>query len=224
MTDHHEHHSTAAASHGHYLPAAGHNLLLPGYDLFTRLLGIRRVHDRLIDQAGLADGQRVLEIGCGPGDLSIRAQRRHPGVQVTGSDPDPLALAKAKRKALGMNGIRFEQGFVQSLPYPDGTFDRVLSSLMLHHVDNDAKAAAASEILRVLRPGGRLHLVDVGGAMHTTDGWATRMVLRNPHLVENVGEAIPDLFRAAGFDCTEVAGQRHWLAGRLSYIRAIRPA
>lgn len=59
-----------------------------------------------------------------------------------------------------MTGIRFEHGYAQRLPYSDGEFDRVLSSMMLHHLDADSKAAAAAEVFRVLRPGGRLHVVD----------------------------------------------------------------
>jgi ubiquinone/menaquinone biosynthesis C-methylase UbiE len=70
-----------------YLPAAGHDALLPGYDLLTRLFGFNRVHEKLIGQAELADNHRVLEIGCGTGNLTIRAKRAHPSASVIGSDP-----------------------------------------------------------------------------------------------------------------------------------------
>ena len=120
----------------------------------------------LIGQAELADGHRVLEIGCGTGNLTIRAKACSSlGIEVIGSDPDPLALDRAQRKARRLSGIRFERGYAQRLPYADGEFDRVLSSMMLHHLDSDAKTAAAAEVFRVLRPGGRLHLVDMGGDM-----------------------------------------------------------
>ena len=75
-----------------YLPAAGHDALLPGYDLLTRFLGFNRVYQKLIAQAELSDGQRVLEIGCGTGNLTMRAKRDHPGVEFVGCDPDPRAL------------------------------------------------------------------------------------------------------------------------------------
>jgi ubiquinone/menaquinone biosynthesis C-methylase UbiE len=207
-----------------YLPGAGHDALLPGYDLLTRLFGFNRVHEKLIGQAELADGQRVLEIGCGTGNLTIRANRAHPGASMIGSDPDPLALRRARRKAAGLSGIRFERGYAQRLPYADGEFDRVLSSMMLHHLDEDAKTAAASEVFRVLRPGGRLHLVDMGGDMTPHDGLAARLVRRSPHAAGNLGDAIPRLLRTAGFDCTEVATRRHRFVGRLTYYRATRPA
>jgi ubiquinone/menaquinone biosynthesis C-methylase UbiE len=206
-----------------YLPAAGHDAFLPGYDLLTRLFGLHRVHQRLIDQAELADDQRVLEIGCGTGNLTVRAKLAHPAAEVIGSDPDPLALKRAERKVKRLTGIRFEQGYAQRLPYADGEFDRVLSSMMLHHLHSDAKTAAADEIFRVLRPGGRLHLVDMGGNMTPDDGLAARLVRHSPHATGNLGDAIPELLRSAGFDCTELATERHRFVGRLTYYRAERP-
>jgi ubiquinone/menaquinone biosynthesis C-methylase UbiE len=207
-----------------YLPAAGHDALLPGYDLLTRLMGFNRVHKNLIAQAELADALRVLEIGCGTGKLSIRAKRTHPAISVIGCDPDPRALSRARRKARRLTGIRFEHGYAQRLPYPDVEFDRVLSSMMLHHLDEEAKPAAAAEIFRVLRPGGRLHLVDMGGNMTAHDGLAARLVMRSRHAAGNLGDAIPRLLEAAGFDRTEVATERHRFVGRLTYYRATRPA
>ena len=206
------------------MPAAGQDAFLPGYDLLTRLFGFSRVHERLIDQAELADGQRVLEIGCGTGNLTVRAKKTHPSIDVVGSDPDPLALKRAQRKARRLTGIRFECGYAQRLPYTDGEFDRVLSSMMLHHLDSDAKTVAAAEVFRVLRPGGRLHLVDMGGNMTADDGLSARLALRGSHVAGNLGDAIPRVLRAAGFDCTEVATHRNRGVGRLTYYRATRPA
>ena len=76
-------------------------------------------------------GGPVLEIGCGTGNLTILAKKTHPLIDVIGSDPDPLALKRARRKARRLGAIRFERGYAQRLPYADGEFDRVLSSMML---------------------------------------------------------------------------------------------
>jgi ubiquinone/menaquinone biosynthesis C-methylase UbiE len=206
-----------------YIPAAGHDVFLPGYDLLTRLSGFGRVHDRLIGQAELADDYRVLEIGCGTGNLTIRAKRAHPSIEMIGSDPDPLALRRAQRKAARLSGIRFERGYAQRLPYSDGEFDRVLSSMMLHHLDSDAKTAAAAEVFRVLRPGGRLHVVDMGGNMTAHDGLSARLTLRSPLAVGNLGGAIPRVLRSVGFDCAEVDTHVQRFVGRLTYYRATRP-
>lgn len=213
MTKHHPH---------DYLPAAGHDALLPAYDMFARLLGMNTVYRALVEQAELDGCHRVLEIGCGTGNLTIAAKRAYPSVEVVGCDPDPLALRRARRKALTLSGIRFERGYAQRLPYADGEFDRVLSSMMLHHLDDAAKTAAAAEVFRVLRPGGRLHLVDIGGDVTTDDGLLARLIRRSPHAAGNLGDAIPRLLREAGFDCTEVATHRQRVVGRLTYYRATR--
>lgn len=221
-----EHHPTKAATEPRhdYLPAAGRDALLPFYDLLGAVLGVSKVHRRLVDQAGLAPGQRVLEIGCGTGNLSLRAKRACPGVDLVGSDPDPLALARAQRKARGLTGIRFERGYAQHLPYADATFDRVLSALMLHHLDHDTKVAAAAEVLRVLRPGASLHLVDIAGEMPGIHGLLARRVVKAGHLADQVGDGIPQLLNAAGLNCTEAASHRHPVMGQLTYYRANRPA
>ncbi len=207
-----------------YIPAAGKDFLLPGYDVLTRLLGMNRAYDALITQAHLSDGLRVLEIGCGTGNVTIRAKRAHPGAELIGSDPDPRALARAQRKAGRLTGIRFERAYAQQLPFVDGEFDRVLSSMMLHHLYAGVKAAAAAEIHRVLRPGGELHVLDMGGQMTAHDGLAGRHMMRSPHVAGNLGDSIPRLLRSAGFDCTEVAAQRRRIIGRLTFYRATRPA
>ncbi len=214
MTKHHPH---------DYLPAARYDALLPAYDLLSRALGIAKVHRALVGQAELADGHRVLEIGSGTGTLSIRAKRSRPGADVLGIDPDPLALARAQRKLHGQSGIRFDHGYAQKLPYRDGEFDRVLSSLMLHHLDSDAKAAAAAEVFRVLRPGGRLHLVDVDPDVTEHDGRIARFFARRQHAAAHFGESIPDLLGAAGFDCTAVDTRRLSVIGRVTFFSATRP-
>jgi ubiquinone/menaquinone biosynthesis C-methylase UbiE len=220
MTEHRPH---LAAQHD-YIPAAGRDALLPGYDLLTRLLGMNRVYDTLVAQAELGAGLRVLEIGCGTGNVTTRVKRAEPGVDVVGTDPDPLALARAERKTRGMTGIRFERAYAQALPFADGEFDRVLSSMMLHHLDDDVKAGAAAEIHRVVRPGGTLHIVDIGGPMTVHHGLAARWMKDNPHAAGNLGDAIPRLLRSVGFECTEVGTRRHRLIGQLTFYRATRPA
>jgi ubiquinone/menaquinone biosynthesis C-methylase UbiE len=218
-----EHRPNSITRHD-YLPAFGKDALLPFYDLLTRVLGMGKVYDTLVAQAELADGLRVLEIGCGTGNVTVRAKRAHPGMDLTGLDPDPLALARAQRKAGGLTGIRFERGFAQELPYSDGEFDRVLSSMMLHHLDEDVKAAALVEVHRVLRPGGRLHIVDIGGHTTVHHGLAARWTKKNPHVAGNLGDAIPRLLGSVGFECTEVGTRRSRLIGQLTFYRATRPA
>ena len=218
-----EHRPNSVTRHD-YIPAFGKDALLPFYDLLTRVLGMGGVYDELVAQAELADGAHVLEIGCGTGNVTVRAKRAAPGADVVGTDPDPLALARAQRKARGLPGIRFERAYAQELPFADGEFDRALSSMMLHHLDEDVKAGALAELHRVLRPGGTLHIVDIGGHTTSHHGLAARWTKDNPHAAGNLGDAIPRLLRSAGFECAEVGTRRNRFIGQLTFYRATRPA
>jgi ubiquinone/menaquinone biosynthesis C-methylase UbiE len=218
-------HGVLGHGHGHhdYLPAAGHDALLPAYDLISWLFGAPKLHRQLLELADLCSGQRVLEIGCGTGNLTVLAKRRRPDIEIVGLDPDPLALARGTRKAAGLTGVRFDRGYSQELPYPDGSFDRVLSSLMLHHLEGDARRRTAEEALRVLRPGGALYLLDIGGRVSPADGFLARRMMRSEHLRQNLGDAIPRLLRDAGFtDCVELTHRVSWRMARVTFYRAAR--
>lgn len=139
-----------------YIPALGHDWLTPLYDPIQRwLLRESAFKARLVEEARLGKAQRVLDLGCGTATLTLLIKERHPDAEVVGLDVDPQALAIARSKA-GRAGlaIRFDQGMAFRLPYPDSSFDRVLSSLMFHHLNRENKLRAMGEVLRVLRPAG----------------------------------------------------------------------
>jgi SAM-dependent methyltransferase len=206
-----------------FLPGMGRDWLLPLYDPFTRLVGIKAAHCKLVEQAELASAQRVLEVGCGTANLALLIKRTHPSVEVVGLDPDPKALVRADRKARRAGfTLALDRGFADKLPYPDGSFDRVLSSLMFHHLDAELRIASLREILRVLRPGGSLHLVDFGGDRRRLHGLA-RLGRRSPALQDNWGDGILTVISQAGFgDMTQIGTIDNHI-GRLSYYRAVRP-
>src|SRR5918994_1732899 len=79
-----------------YLPAAGHDWMLPLYDPLVKLLGGDRARRALLDQALIRPGHRILDIGCGTGTLVVLLKCLHPGVEGIGLDPDPKALARAR--------------------------------------------------------------------------------------------------------------------------------
>ena len=204
-----------------FLPGMSRTWLLPLYDPLTQLLGVRRIHRRLLDQAGVRPGQRVLEIGCGTGNLLLTAKRTQPTATVVGVDPDLTALARAQRKARRRGlAVQLDRGYADELPYADDSVDVVLSSFMLHHVPADRREPAMREVRRVLRRGGALHLVDIGGATGPADGWIARRAHRHELSQEDVG--IPDLLRRAGFlEVGETGSDVRRPLGRFTFYRAV---
>jgi ubiquinone/menaquinone biosynthesis C-methylase UbiE len=206
-----------------YLPGMGRDWLLPLYDPFTRLIGIESAHRKLAEQAALESAERVLEIGCGTANLALLVKRMRPQLDVVGLDPDPKALARAARKARrAALPLELDRGFADELPYPDCSFDRVLSSLMFHHLEADLRAASLRQVLRVLRPAGSLHLMDFGGESHHLHGLA-RLARRSRTLKDNWDDRIPTLMREAGFVDAAETGHLTKHVGRLTYYRATRP-
>jgi ubiquinone/menaquinone biosynthesis C-methylase UbiE len=207
-----------------FIPAAGRDWLLPLYDPLQWLLGGDALKRPLVEQAGLVPGLRVLDIGCGTGSLTLLIKRLHPAVEVTGLDPDPKALAIAKRKAerAGL-AIRLERGFSNPLPYADACFERVFSSLMFHHLTQHEKMATLVEVRRVLAPGGSLHLLDFGPPRSGFSRAAAHVLHRAGHVHDNLEGRIPDFLAQAGFVHTEEVAERGTFVGSLSFYRAVNP-
>ncbi|GIJ78385.1 Methyltransferase domain-containing protein [Micromonospora phaseoli] len=203
-----------------YLPPMGRSWLLPLYDPLSRLAGVTRVHDQLLDRADLRPGQQVLEIGCGTGNLLLALARRRRDVQMIGIDPDPGALRKARRKAARAKvPIRFDRAYAGELPFPDGGIDRILSSFMLHHLDDREMARTAAEIRRVLRPNGQLHVVDTGGAAHE-HGLSARLARHHPRLASDLVDRVLTALHDAGLTDIAEAGRGRGRLGSHVFYRA----
>jgi ubiquinone/menaquinone biosynthesis C-methylase UbiE len=208
----------------HFVPAAGHDWLLPLYDPLQRLLGGDAARRRMVELAEIAPGHRVLDIGCGTGSLAALIAKRHPRVEIVGLDPDPKALARARRKCDRAGTVALDIGYSDALPYPDASFDRVLSSFMFHHLEAEAKLGTLSEAMRILAPGGALHLLDFGGTAENTHGLLGHLFHSAEHLRENFEGGIPALMREMGFaEAEEIDHRSSWI-GRITYVRGRPPA
>ena len=149
-------------------------------DNYERLMGrwSRRLAPLFIEHAGLADGEEVLEIGCGTGSLSFALVEAAALGGLTAIDHSPIYLAAAQAKA-GDARIRFEEGDGCALRFPDASFDRTLSRLVLPSVLPQPEQMVA-EMRRVTRPGGTVAAAfwdSPGGSPHQRMLWDIAAVL-----------------------------------------------
>lgn len=206
-----------------FLPAANWDWLLPLYDPFVKLLGGEAARKQLLEEAQLQAGHNVLDIGCGTGTLAILARQLHPDIVVTGLDPDPKALTRAKRKAAHAGvSAAFDHGFGDQLPYAAATFDRVFSSLMYHHLPSQQKETVLREVHRVLRSGGEFHLCDFEVNASGMRGLMLRLSHPRELLKDNTEVRVLSLMQRAGFlECSKT-GRRSLFVGDVAYYRAKR--
>jgi ubiquinone/menaquinone biosynthesis C-methylase UbiE len=181
-------------------------------------------HRRLVDEADLRPDERVLEIGCGTGNLALLVKRLRPGLDVVVLDPDPKALARARRKATRRGlAVQLDRGFAEELPYPDATFDRVLSAFMFHHLERADRPQALREVSRTLRRGGSPAPARLRGDQ------GPRGRIRRPPLApqqapsRHFGDCIPTLMREAGLADPIETGHRVTRLGRYTLWSATQP-
>lgn len=181
------------------------------YDLCTWLLsfgqasGIRRM---TIELAGIVEGARVLDVGCGTGTLTIAATRRAGSTgEVHGIDPSAEMIGVAREKAAKVGvDAQFQTAVIEKLPFPDGHFDLVLSSLMLHHLPADVKRAGFAELRRVLKPGGRFLAVDIA----QSGGFFGHIIqVLGVHKAEGTLGQAPAMLREAGFEDVELGRTKY---------------
>jgi ubiquinone/menaquinone biosynthesis C-methylase UbiE len=192
----------------------------------------RSVED-LAAASGAGPGDRVIDIGCGPGRLARALARRvGPKGQVVGVDPAPQMIAYASGRANEFANCRFELGAAQSLTQSDAAFDVVTSTFAMHHIREDQRAAALAAMFRVLRPGGRLMLADarptegIRGAAVRAMGRASARRTQHTHTAGHDPIAEVDIrryreaLREIGFD------QLEFTAARLGtgILTAIKPS
>lgn len=220
--------STEQKSTGDYVPALGFHWLTPFYDVVVAATTRERTFkDALITQSAARTGNRVLDLASGTGTLAILLKQRVPGATVTGVDGDIAVLARARAKAAAAGvAVQFDQALSWSLPYADGQFDGVVSSLFFHHLDWEAKQRTALELFRVLKRGGQLHIADWGRpANFLMRGlfYSIQMLDGFPTTRDNVAGRLPELFRDAGF--TGVTEERTFstIYGTMALYRALRP-
>jgi ubiquinone/menaquinone biosynthesis C-methylase UbiE len=190
------------------------------YDLLLWLLSLgreRAFRERALGLTHLSAGESVLDVGCGTGTLALAAKRQVGRTgHVLGIDASPEMISRAGKKAIkaGLE-VDFRNALVESLPFCDGQFDVVLSTLMLHHLPGKLRSQCAAEVRRVLKPGGRLLAIDFG----TSPGHKGIVAHFHRHGHISLAEMVA-LFREAGLKIAESGAVG---IGDLEYVLAVAP-
>ena len=194
-------------SNAKYIPALSFKWLTPFFDVLVEgPMSALRIRKDLVAQAGDLNGKRVLDVGCGTGTLAMMVKQAYPAADVVGLDGDPqiLEIARSKAKKRGLE-IRFEHGMSFALPYPDASFDVVLTSFMLHHLTREDKQKTATEMYRVLCFGGRLLGADITEARNFVIKAILPLTRHFERVEDNLDGFLPIMFETAGFkDYAEV--------------------
>jgi len=207
-----------------YIPALGLRILTPFYDFIQKwIVRDKRYKRRLIEQAQIQPGMRVMDLGCGTGTLAIMAKQAQPNAEVVGLDADPemLKMAYAKNNQEKLD-VKFEVGFTNNLPYPDASFDRVLSSIMIHHLKTPDKEKTAREIYRVLKAGGQLHVIDFGKPRTLYGKLLGPFLHKFEEANDNIDGKLPSMFQEAGLKVQE-KGDFWTFFGDLTFLAGYKP-
>lgn len=213
--------------HSHFVPALGFRFLTPIYDRFVGLLlQEEELKSRLVRQARIAPGHRVLDLGCGTGTLALLVKRAVPDARVIGLDVDPEVLAIARRKAEAAGvAVDWVEGTAETAPIAPGSLDRVLTTLVLHHLTPDEKRSALGAVRRWLAPGGEIHVADFGPPQDLAMRLASQVVRLADgagRVSDNLDGHLPERLRQAGFEGVRETHRARTPFGTLVYLEACR--
>lgn len=210
-----------------YIPSLKYNWLTGIYDWLIRtFMPEKKFKGAVIENANIQNEYSVLDFGVGTATLSIMASQISPNALYKGLDIDGKILGIARKKIDAANApvelIKYDGG---KLPFSDQSFDRIISSLVIHHLTTEQKQEAFQEFKRILKPGGEVHIADWGKAsnflmrlmfhfVQFLDGYKTTN--------DNVKGRLPEIMRSAGFNMVNIVKHFNTVLGTVEIFR-LRP-
>lgn len=209
-------------------PALRFNWLTRFYDTLLAIsFPEKKMKNALIDQIGLNGSESILDFGIGTATLSIMIKLRYPYVKISGVDADKEILEIAKKKIIALkldiDPVHYDGS---RIPFPDATWDRIVSSLVFHHIPTDNKKIVLKEIYRCLKPGAELHIADFGKATNTYTKLAFALFRRldgEANTRVNSKGLLPDFIREAGFEHVEETKYFNTAFGTVRLLKAVKP-
>jgi ubiquinone/menaquinone biosynthesis C-methylase UbiE len=192
------------------------------YDIYaTVFFGGRRnrVFNRLAAESGARPGDRVLDVGCGTGYFTrLMAQAVAPGGTAHGVDPSSDAITEARR-VTRLDNCTFGEGVAEALGAPDGAYDVVVSSWMIHHLPESLRHRAIAEMYRMLRPGGTVLISEFRPPASRIGRRLITKLTGHSAMANNRVDLLDPMIRKAGFEQPHSGELRPWTY----YIHARRP-
>ena len=181
----------------------------------------RALREMTVSLAQVKPGDCVLEVGCGTGTLTLEAKRQAgPSGKVFGIDIIPGMIERSKRKAAQANmDVTFQLGGIDDIPFPDNQFDVVMCSFMIFHMSEMVRRKGISEIYRVLKPHGRLLVLDLALPASPLPR-AIAKALFGGMMQHELQELLP-LMESTGFSNIEIAPAKFRVLGLaiLAFVR-----
>ena len=199
------------------------NWAAPFYDVYCGAVGLGRgFRERTLQVAAIRPGEKILDVGCGTGVLTRMAlDIAGPGGSAVGIDPASKMIRVSRETAARLGSqAEFKVAAIEALPFPDASFDGVVSSLMLHHLPPETKRQGLAEVLRVLKPGGRLVIADFASPANPLWWLVLWPGLMMPAVAGNLRGRVPAHLREAGFTQVETRGHR---AGLITFWSTVKP-
>lgn len=203
----HEHYLTCE----HSAPTRGRTLDYAAavYDWLSPLMTFgheKRMGQNALKLMSIKGNETILDVGCGTGSLTIEAGRRlsaEKGGRIVGIDAAVKMIRLARKKAQGLDQVRYDVAAAERMTYEDAIFDVAMSTFFFHHIDMELKITALNEIWRVLKKGGKAIIVDVDvptSLFGKLCAWSGYVLFQQEEIRENIEGKFREAMRLSRFE------------------------